>query len=87
MIDLSKHKLELTYPCEWEYRVVGKCENEISYAVQTVFERREYNLQLSNTSSKGKFKSFCIKTLVHNDDDRNELYAMLKEHEAIKYIL
>ncbi len=87
MIDLNKHKLELTYPCEWEYKIVGKCENELSCAVETIFERREYNMKHSNTSSKGKFKSFSVKTLVHNDDDRNELYLMLKKHEAIKYIL
>jgi len=87
MIDLSKEKLELNYPCDWQYKVVGYNQEDIENAMKSLFDDREYNIKLSNTSSKGKFKSFALNLLVHNEDDRVEIYKQLKDHDDIKYVL
>ena len=50
MIDLSKEKLELDYPCYWIYKVIGYDEIEIKKAVKEVVERDEYKIKLSNIS-------------------------------------
>ena len=34
MIDLSQHKLELNYPCEWVYKVIGANDEDIQNAVR-----------------------------------------------------
>ena len=87
MIDLSKHKLELNYPCEWVYKVIGANDEDIQNAVASIMLQREHSLTKANVSKKGKFKSYTLKTLVHNEDDRNFIYEALKAHNAIKMVL
>jgi len=87
MIDLSKQKLELNYPCNWKYKVIGKNENEIKHAVKEILDNRDYTLKISHTSKKGKFKSFTLELLVHNEDDRKTLYEILSAHDKIKMVL
>jgi len=87
MIDLSKEKLELNYPCNWVYKIIGHNDEEIKQAVHEVVERAEYTLKPSKTSKKGKFKSFTLEVLVHNEDDRKTLYEILRAHNKIKMVL
>jgi len=87
MIDLNKEKLELNYPCNWSYKVIGKNEQNIKNAVKEILDQREYTLKLSNSSKKGKFKSFSLELLVHNEDDRKMLYDILCNHDDINMVL
>jgi len=87
MIDLNKEKLELNYPCKWTYKVIGKSETEIKKAVKETLDQREYSLKTSNSSKKGKFLSFTLELLVHNDDDRKTLYDVLCKHNKINMVL
>jgi putative lipoic acid-binding regulatory protein len=38
-------------------------------------------------SAKGKFKSYTLSMLVHNEDDRKEIFRMLGQHSDIKMVL
>ncbi len=87
MIDLSKEKLELNYPCNWVYKVIGLSQKDVKSAIDDILEKREYKLKASKTSSKGKFQSFNLELLVHNDDDRTTIYEMLGKHAKIKMVL
>lgn len=87
MIDLSKHKLELTYPCEWCYKIVIHDEHDGDNIAKEVFEDRPHKVSHSKASSKGKFKSLNIELLVHNDDDRTYFHKVLSSHKHIKMVL
>ena len=87
MIDLSKHKLELDYPCNWIYKVVIRHEQTIDDIIKDVLELREHNIKPSKSSAKGKFKSYTLEMLVHNEDDRKEICQMLADHEHIKMVV
>ncbi|MEA1914245.1 MAG: DUF493 domain-containing protein [Campylobacterota bacterium] len=87
MIDLSNETLELDYPCSWKYKIVGNSHELISCAMKSLFEKREYALKLSNSSSKGKFHSFSLELIVHDEQDRTSVYKQLKSHCDIKYVL
>jgi putative lipoic acid-binding regulatory protein len=87
MIDLSQHKLELDYPCSWIYKVIGLSKEDIQIATKELFINREYKITQSKVSKKGKFKSYSIETLVHNEEDRQSLYLLLKSHKKIKMVL
>ena len=87
MVDLSKEKLELDYPCNWIYKVIGKDEKKIKSAVNKVLDSREYTIRKSHTSKKGNFLSFTLELLVHNEDDRKTLYEILSEDADIKMVL
>ena len=87
MIDLSKEKLELNYPCSWSYKIVVHEKTNIKKTVKDVVLEREHNIEHSNKSKKGKFNSYTLELLVHNEDDRKELYKVLGEHDDIKMVL
>jgi len=87
MVDLSKEKLELDYPCNWEYKLVALTHIDIKITVKEVISNREHKVKESKVSSKGKFKSYTLELLVHNDDDRTEIYKMLGDHSNIKMVL
>ena len=87
MIDLNNKKLELNYPCSWEYKLVVLEECNIKKCVKEIIFDREHSINASKTSAKGKFKSYNLKLLVHNDDDRTELFRLLGEHKEIKMVL
>ena len=87
MIDLSKEKLVLDYPCSWEYKLVVLEHIDIHITVKEVVLHREHKVQESKVSAKGKYKSYTLELLVHNDDDRTEIYKMLGEHSNIKMVL
>ncbi|WP_121628213.1 HP0495 family protein [Poseidonibacter antarcticus] len=87
MIDLSKEKLELDYPCNWSYKLVVKESINIKSVVQEVVQKREHSIIKSKSSSKGKFESYNLELLVHNEDDRKLLYEILGKHDDIKMVL
>lgn len=87
MVDLNNHKLELEYPCSWKYKVVLLETISIDIISKDIFGKREHSFSESNVSKKGKFKSYNIELIVHNDDDRKELHRLLGEHKDIKMVL
>lgn len=87
MIDLSKEKLKLDYPCNWQYKLVGLSEEKIKNAAKDVFCDRVHKVTPSKVSKKGKFKSFTVDIIVHNEDDRLELFNKLQAHDDIKIVI
>ncbi|RXJ80985.1 YbeD family protein [Arcobacter sp. F2176] len=87
MIDLNEHKLELDYPCNWIYKVVVVETVNIKKVVKEVITEREHKLTESKVSSKGKFKSYTLDLLVHNEDDRKMIYELLGNHSDVKMVL
>lgn len=87
MIDLNKHKLELDYPCNWSYKLVVLESTNIKAVVEEILIKRVHSLKESRSSSKGKFKSYNLDLIVHNDDDRKSLHEQLGNHNDIKMVL
>ena len=87
MIDLNDKKLELDYPCSWEYKLVVLETTNIKQTVKEVIFEREHKVKESKVSSKGKYKSYSLELLVHNEDDRKEIFKMLGDHSNIKMVL
>ena len=87
MIDLNQYKLELDYPCNWSYKIVIRHEQDITDIIKEVLEEREHGIKPSKISSQGKFKSFNLDLVVHNEEDRKALYQILDDHEHIKMVM
>ncbi len=86
-MDCSQGKLELTYPCEWEYKVIVETHIEIKSVTFCVLGDREHIIKESKISKNGKYKSHNISLLVHNDDDRHTVFEQLKKDENVKMVL
>ncbi|RXJ89535.1 DUF493 domain-containing protein [Arcobacter sp. CECT 8983] len=87
MIDLSKEKLQLDYPCSWKYKIVIHETSNANKITEEILIKREYSIEKSKVSKKGKFKSYSLELIVHNEDDRKEIYKMLGDHKDIKMVL
>lgn len=87
MIDLSKEKLELDYPCNWVYKLVVLEKVNIKTTVKEIVLEREHTVIESKKSAKGKFKSYTLELLVHNEDDRKTIFEVLGKHNDIKMVL
>ena len=87
IINAMDKKVEIDYPCEWKYKVIGEEKEKILGAVRTVLGKRPYTCTFSKISNKGNYHSYEVKTLVHNEDDRTELFRLLKEHNDLKMVL
>jgi len=80
-------KLELEYPCNWCYKVVGEEREKLENAIREVIQEREHKLAHSNTSRTGKYISLNLELLVHNEDDRQFIFDALKAHQHVKIVL
>lgn len=87
IINESEQKLQLQYPCNWCYKIVGHERSGLEIAAIEVFSERLYTLVPSNTSKNGKYISMNLELLVHNEDERTFFYETLKAHVHIKMVL
>jgi len=87
MIDLNNHKLELTYPCTWCYKIVILDEHNANAIAKNILQTREHKVTKSKVSSKGKFKSYNIDLTVTSDEDRTSLHMQFHKHENIKMVI
>jgi putative lipoic acid-binding regulatory protein len=86
VVNLNDKKVEIEYPCRWEYKVIVECENTLKVAVFDILDI-EYTLTPSKSSSSGKYKSFNISLTVTSHTHRIEIFEKLKSHNDIKYVL
>lgn len=77
----------LEYPRPWTYRVIGMDEGLIRQAVAEALCRNEYELELSNTSSGGKYISMNLETRVASEEARNSIHLALTSHPAVKMVI
>ncbi len=100
IINDSKQKIVLEYPCNWCYKIIATEEEALKQAITDVIDEREqktnakdrestsgYKLEHSNQSKTGKYVSMNLDILVHNENDRTFLFDALKRHQNIKMVL
>ncbi len=83
----DERKLELEYPCNWKYKIVGEERKKLEAAIHSVILERAHTLKHSNTSKTGKYISLNLDLIVHNEDDRTFLFEALKAHQDVKMVL
>ena len=87
IINDKEQKLELEYPCNWNYKLITHAPHAIDEIIVSIINDRTYEKSLSNKSKTGTYHSFDVTLLVHSDDDRGMLFEAFKQHELIKMVL
>jgi len=87
MIDLRDHDLELSYPCTWVYKVIGRSEEAVREAIRDVLQERERKVCVSRKSASGKYCCLNVELTVHDATDRVEIYNALSSHPLTKIVL
>ncbi|OBV29716.1 hypothetical protein BKN38_06390 [Helicobacter sp. CLO-3] len=79
-------KPDITYPCQWEYRIVGEKQHRIEEIVGDIMQK-PYYLEVKNHSSGGRFVSMHLSTMVDSEEERNEIFSKLANHKEIKMVI
>lgn len=83
----SQDKPEISYPCSWSYTVIATQSILIEEVIMSVIGQRESSLEESKTSKGGKYCSYKLELLVHNEDERNLIFEEIKKHKHVKMVL
>jgi len=80
-------KPEITYPCEWGFRIIGTHEKLIRQLVARVLGEHPYRLEPSAASATGRYVSMSLKVEVQSEEYRNDLHQQLLADESVKMVL
>ena len=83
----SNKKPEITYPCEWGYKVIGVDKLKLETAIFEIMGERDYQKKAGNTSSKGKFHSLNARCQVNSEADRDAIFKAFQEHDDVKMVI
>ena len=87
MPDEKFRRPEISYPRQWEYRVIGVAEELVRRAIVEVMGDLEHTLNFSNISKGGKYISFSLDVTVQDEAHRDSICKQLINHPAIKTVL
>ena len=87
ILNKSKDKAEIEYPCSWNYKVIGLDVEDLQKAVAVILGEQKYLLTHSRSSSGGKYQSMHLETVVDSEDRRNAIFNALQNHAAIRMVL
>lgn len=80
-------KAEITYPCNWVYKVIGTDTQLLREVILTACAPAKVEITDSHSSSGGKYHSLNASLVVENEEMRLQIYELLKNHEAVKVVL
>ena len=83
----NSQELKLNYPCHWEYKTIVETHICIKTVTKEILHQRDHSIKASKNSKEGKYASYTLRVLVHNDDDRKMLFECLKKEPSIKFVL
>jgi putative lipoic acid-binding regulatory protein len=86
-IAMTQKKPEISYPCHWEYKIIGYDSNDMRRAVHSIIPRQTLTIRESRTSSSGKYVSLNVETMVSSEEERTGFCERLQTHEAIRLVL
>ena len=84
---LENEKPQIDYPCQWEYKLIGACKDAMTDAVNSHLAGREFFLEVSQTSAKGKYTSLRLCLNVDSQEDRDAIFAAFHNHDDFKMVL
>ena len=87
ILNFCKQKLELEYPCNWLYKVIGPDQDLLRKAIAEVVQERECTITFSNSSSSGKYTCLNVEMSVHSEEDRSNNHQALKNHPDVTMVL
>jgi uncharacterized protein len=87
ILDSNSRKPEIDYPCQWEYKVIGKNVDQMLAAIENAASGLEYSVTPSNVSKNGNYFSLNFSLEVPNEVVRNIVYKKLGENEDVIMVL
>ena len=77
----------LTYPLEWEYRVVGADEGAVRAAIAEVLGARVHTVMSGLVSGQGRWTSVRVELVVESEAERDALHHALVAHASVRLVM
>ncbi|MFO7446454.1 MAG: DUF493 domain-containing protein [Ignavibacteriaceae bacterium] len=87
MFNNSNDRPSINYPCEWEYRVIGRDIDRILSAIDEAACGLKYSVSPSNVSRNDKYFSINFRIEVPNETTRDVIYNALVNNDDIRIVL
>ncbi|AWK62356.1 hypothetical protein HCN_1750 [Helicobacter cinaedi PAGU611] len=85
-MNLDLQKPNITYPCKWEYRIIGKDEKKLRELIFEIMPR-EYEIKFGKNSAQGHYVSLYVELVVQSENERNEIFSALQKSQEVKMVL
>ncbi|MGM0681597.1 MAG: HP0495 family protein [Thermodesulfobacteriota bacterium] len=83
----AEKKTGINYPCQWQYKLIGRESESLKDAVKKIVKGAPHSLTPSRTSRNGKYVSYNLELFVATEEIRDYYFNELRSHSAIKIIL
>jgi len=91
----EQRKPQIDFPCRWGYKVIGIDTEAVAEAARECVAlclgseqgERDVRLEPSRTSGGGKYVSWSLTLRVDNLAERDELFAALADHAAVRVVI
>lgn len=83
----KKVKLDISYPCLWNYKIIGAIETDVRGAIAAVVSGKEHRISLSKMSATGKYISLDLEMIVRDEEERTGIYKGLSAQPGVKMVL
>lgn len=85
MEHILEGKPEISYPCEWDYKVILEKDQYASKLFDELLAPLSYTFKSSNSSKSGKYESYLVSLSVNSEEQRLEIFNKFKA--KAKYVL
>jgi putative lipoic acid-binding regulatory protein len=79
--------LEIEYPCIWQYKVIGEDTTILKEVIVAACAPLQPKIHYSQSSSRGRYHSFNVEVEVSCEEIRLQIFATLRDSQAVKMIL
>ena len=87
MNEANDQKLEIHYPCKWQYRLIGEDREAMMEAIRSSVDIAVCTITEGNVSSGGRYLSLNLELPVNDEAERQRLYQIFSNHPAIRIVL
>ena len=84
---IEQRKPDISYPCLWEYKVIGKDEQKLRAVIHAACAPAVPTISLSNVSKKGTYFSLNAELQVEDEEMRVRIFNRLKNSPDVKIVI
>ena len=84
---LCHKKPDITYPCQWEYKVIGEDREKLTELLIAACAPAVPAISLSNVSSSGKYQSLNAVLQVDSEEMRLKIFDRLQQSPHVKMVI
>jgi putative lipoic acid-binding regulatory protein len=84
---MDECKPEISYPCRWVYKVIGRDLGLLRGVVAEVLSGQTHSAVPSRSSKGGAYHCLNVELTVENEPDRLGFYEKLRRHPAVIMVM